>query len=125
MSKNFYLAKAADQVNLLSTEHIGKHSHGWVFTFQGQTCKSKQDWIIRLLMLGQEGFRVFGESGEHYTLAEFWDMVLTTRGAQTNRQSALLQRSTSPDVASSIALDFLSGKMWESDGFDFYNGEFC
>ena len=90
-----------------NTIHIGKSSHGWVFSFHAIfDAKSWQDWQI-LLSSGTGG--IFDEYGKEIQFCHFKDMV---EGKQNNKKN-LIHAAKYPD----------SGFI-DPEGYSFSEGEF-
>ncbi len=78
MSTNFYLVREENSDRNSGTEHIGKRSGGWVFTFQGQNFRTYLHWCARLSMLGAQE-RIEDEYGNPYTFQEFLMVLMVTK----------------------------------------------
>jgi hypothetical protein len=82
MGTNYYL-----HVNTCShcgrpedTQHIGKKSLGWVFTFNSHYIKSWDDWQVYLLEQTTNGNLIKDENGRELSLDEFKEVVESSKG---------------------------------------------
>lgn len=132
MGTNFYIHEASIEVAtgeaVVEKTHIGKRSGGWVFGFQGEDCKTVQEWKDRLFNLPSNQ-QIVDEYGTPMTPQEMWDAIeatklpwgpnkLTPHSRKTYKPEKRYGRNISQTVQ-------VSDRDWGDEGFDFYSGEFC
>lgn len=123
MAMEFYLHTANGDIEEV---HLGTAAPDRVFVFTTANGKTYGETVYELTHL-DDAF-VTNQHGERFTIDAFLDDIVepTAKGVST-RQHALDNKRFVSHAAGGpfirIAFDYLSGKRWESGGFDFREGE--